>query len=255
MSKSGGKRRAALIITRYFLKEALPYSTLAFFVLTLLIAIQQLGRQASISVLAVATPAESAKFIFLVLPAISIITLPIAVLIGVLIALNRLKADSELTTAQACGLSTYALYAPFFLLGGMATIVGAILSLDLVPRTIRTVNSFRTAAIARGLTAQIKPQVFENRFPGYLVFINDIDKSTGDWLGVFVLKQTSEAESLLLTAERGTLRITETPAIALEIELTRGVSFLATEDANKGSIASFDRSFFRLSAGKDLEPD
>jgi LPS export ABC transporter permease LptF len=248
------KRRPAVTITWYFLKEALPYATLAFLVLTLLIAIQQLGRQASISVLAVATPAESAKFILLVLPAISLITLPIAVLIGVLIALNRLKADSELTTAQACGLSTYALYAPFFILGAIATIVAVILALDIVPRTIRTVNSFRTTAVARGLTAQIRPQVFENRFPGYLVFIEDINKSTGDWLGVFVLKQTSDTESLLLTAERGTLRITETPAIALEIELANGVSFLATEDANKGSIASFDRSFFRLSAAKDLEP-
>jgi len=242
-------RRAALTITRYFFKEALPYAALAYLVLTLLIAIQQLGRQASLSVLAVATVSESIQFVLLVIPAISLITLPMATLIGVLIALNRLKADSEIAAAQACGISLHSLYAPFIVLGLLVTAAGSYLALEAVPKTLRTVNTFRTAALARGLAAQLRPQVFESRFPGYLVFIDAIDKTNGDWLGVFVLKQTSETETLLLTAQRGRLRITDISNFALEVEVTEGVSFVAGEDANKGSIASFDRSFFRLSGG------
>ena len=247
-------RRAALTITRYFFKEALPYASLAYLILTLLIAIQQLGRQASLSVLAVATVSESIQFVLLVIPAISLITLPMATLIGVLIALNRLKADSEIAAAQACGISLHSLYAPFIVLGLLVTAAGSYLALEAVPKTLRTVNTFRIAALARGLAAQLRPQVFESRFPGYLVFIDAIDKSNGDWLGVFVLKQTSETETLLLTAQRGRLRITDISNFALEVELTGGVSFVAGDDANKGSIASFDRSFFRLSGG-NTEPN
>ena len=246
-------RRIAFTLTRYFFKEALPYAALAYLVLTLLIAIQQLGRQVSLSVLAVATVPEAVRFILLVLPTISLITIPMATLIGILIALNRLKADTEISAAQACGISLPALYTPFILLGLLVTAIGAWLAIDAGPRSIRSVNRFRTIALARGLTLQLRPQVFETRFPGYLVFIDDIDKASGDWLGVFVQKQNSETETLLLTARRGRLRITEAASLALEVELTDGVSFLSDQDANKGSIASFERSFFRLSAGKDSD--
>src|SRR6187549_1230984 len=97
-------RRLPKIISRYFFLEGLPFALMAYFVLSFLIAIQQLGRQASITLLSLATFQESLTFIALIVPGISLITLPMAILIGTLIALNRLKADSEMTAARACGL-------------------------------------------------------------------------------------------------------------------------------------------------------
>lgn len=246
-------RRISKILTRYFLVEALPFTLLAYLVLSLLIAIQQLGRQASITLLALATLGESIKFILFIVPGISLITLPMAILIGTLIALNRLKADSELTAARACGLSPFATNLPFVLIGVLGASITFALTLNVIPRTLQRLTQFRTLVLARGLIGQVKPQTFEGRFPGHLVYIQDIDNRTGDWLGVFLLRQAKERDqqTLLLTARRGQLRIVETPELALEIQLSEGLSLAIAENAGQNSIATFDKSFLRLSAQRD----
>jgi lipopolysaccharide export LptBFGC system permease protein LptF len=56
----------------------------------------------------------------------------------------------------------------------------------------------------------------------------------------------------VLTARRGQLRIVETPEIALEIQLSDGVSLLMAEDPNQNSVATFEKSFLRLTAQRDM---
>ncbi len=247
-------RRISRIITRYFLLEAIPFAFLAYLVLSFLIGIQQLGRQASITLLSLATFEESLQFILLIFPGISLITLPMAILIGTLIALNRLKADSELTAARACGLSSFSTNLPFVILGTLGTIFALALTLSLIPKNLQKITHVRTRILARGLIGQVKPQSFEIRFPGHLLHIQGVDHRTGHWLGVFLLRQPKEKDqqTLLVTARRGQLRIVETPQLALEIQLTDGISLLMAADPNQNSIATFDDTFLRLSAQRDL---
>jgi LPS export ABC transporter permease LptG len=247
-------RRISASITRYFFLEGLPFALLAYLVLSFLIAIQQLGRQTSITLLSLATPQESLFFILLIVPGISLITLPMAILIGTLIALNRLKADSEMTAARACGLSPLATNLPFAIIGVLGAVVSLALTMSVIPRTLQKLGHFRTLVLARGLIGQVKPQTFETRFPGHLVYIQQVDQQSGDWLGVFLLRQARESEpqSLVLTARRGQLRIVETPEVALEIQLSDGVSLLMAEDPNQNSVATFEKSFLRLTAQRDI---
>ena len=230
----------------------IPFTVLAYLVLSLLIAIQQLGRQASIALLSLATIGESATFILLIVPAISLITLPMAILLGSLIALNRLKADSEMTAARSCGLSPFATNLPFAIVGLTGAAIAMTLTLNVIPRTLQKMTHFRALVLARGLVGQVKPQTFESRFPDHLLYVHDIDSRTGDWLGVVLVRQTKDKDALLLTARRGQLRIVETPELALEIKLSQGVSLIASDDANHNTIASFDDSFLRLTAQRDL---
>ena len=252
--RSGLMRRISTIVTRYFFLEGLPFALLAYLVLSFLIAIQQLGRQASITLLSLASFQESLFFVLLIVPGISLITLPMAILIGTLIALNRLKADSEMTAARACGLSPLATNLPFACIGVLGAIISLSLTMSVIPKTLQKLGQFRTLVLARGLIGQVKAQTFETRFPGHLVYIQQVDQRTGDWLGVFLVRQAREAEeqSLVLTARQGQLRIVETPEVALEIQLSDGVSLLMAEDPNQNSVATFEKSFLRLTAQRDI---
>lgn len=247
-------RRVSWTLTRYFFLEGLPFVFLAYLTLSFLIAIQQLGRQASITLLSLATFSESLTFILLIIPGISLITLPMAILIGTLIALNRLKADSEMTAARACGLSTVGTNLPFAAIGIAGAGIALALTLTFIPRTLQRLGQFRTLVLARGLIGQVKPQVFETRFPGHLLYIQQVEPKTGNWLGVFLLREAKEKDqqTLLLTARTGQLRIVETPDLALEIQLTDGVSLLMAEDPNQNSVATFEKSFLRLTAQRDI---
>ena len=64
-------RRPSAIIFRYFFREGLPFALLAYLVLSFLIAIQQLGRQASVTLLSLATLQESLFFILLIVPGLT----------------------------------------------------------------------------------------------------------------------------------------------------------------------------------------
>jgi LPS export ABC transporter permease LptF/LPS export ABC transporter permease LptG len=245
-------RRPSTIFFFYLWREVLPLATLAFTILTFLIAIQQLGRQISLTVLSLATPDEAVRFILYSLPSICLITLPMGLLIGMLMALNRLKSDSELTAALSCGLSPLILYLPLLLVGLLGTGITYALTLDLLPRTTRSLLDFRTRILTRSLTSRIRAQSFETRFPGYLIYIQRLDPANGNWIGVFIIRQTDNGETLLLTASEGQLRLMLEPEIAIEVELKQGVSFTADEAADRRAGAVFDKSVIRLSASKEL---
>lgn len=246
-------RRASRILIRYVLLEALPLVLLCFGVLTVLITAQQLSRQSTLALLGLATPAEMAYLTMLVLPGVCLITLPMALLMGMMMALNRLKADMEISSAQACGLSPTLINLPLIILGLASTLLAFYLTLDIIPTSSRRLLDFRSRILSRTLTSRIKAQSFETRFPGYLLYIRNVDSASGDWQGVFLL--TEREPVMAITAASGRLRLVEEPELVLEVELSEGVSYSYDEETGSRTGAVFDKSTIRLSALKEFSAD
>ena len=64
------------------------------------------------------------KLLYYQLPQLLVVTLPMSVLLGTLIGIGRLSADSELVALQAAGIPFRALLRPVALLGLAGTAVG-----------------------------------------------------------------------------------------------------------------------------------
>src|SRR5437868_2425063 len=110
-------RRPSRKLILLLFREILPFSLIPFIALTTLVFIQQAGKYLAI-VLSFHTSGQT-KLIFLgsLLPGIIIITLPVSLLLGAVIACSRLSADGELTASQSLGISPLALASPFAVVG------------------------------------------------------------------------------------------------------------------------------------------
>ncbi len=233
---------------RYFLLEALPFIFLTLLILTVLILAQQITRQSDLLFNSMASMFLSLRIISYLLPGILVITLPFSLLIGSLIALNRLSADNEVMAARASGMNLFQIAQPFLLCGLAGVVISAFLTLRVIPSLVTTAKGLRTELLLALLVAPIKPQTFNTQFPNHLVFTREVDPTTGDWLGVFIIRSLNQNQSLVLTSQRGRLRMTQTSPLALEIQLTNGL-LLSTSltEPQKQTLTTFEQQEIKLS--------
>lgn len=234
---------------RYLLLEALPFVLLTLLILTVLILAQQITRQSDLLFNSITSTLLSFRLILFLLPGILVITLPFSLLIGSLMALNRLSSDNEIIAARASGITLFQIAQPLLLCGLMGVILSAFLTIRIIPSLFTTAKSLRTELLLALLAAPLKPQTFNTQFPHHLIYIQDIDKSTGDWLGVFIIRNLDQDQSLVLTAQRGRLRMTQTTPLALEIELTDGLLLTTSiTQPQKQTLTSFQQQEIKLSS-------
>jgi len=234
-------------IFAYILSEALPLIALAFLILTTLIFAQQTIRYSDV-LLSNLTPFPVAlRLLAQILPSTIVITLPISLLLGTILTLNRLSSDSEITAARASGISLSKLSRPLILMGLLGTSGSWILTSSTIPQALKQARNLKTQVLLQALGTQIKAQSFNTEFPGYLIHVQNIEQSTNNWLGVFLLNKASDLNSRLLTAQRGQLRITDTTPPTLEVTLLNGLSLDAAPSQERHTITAFEKTTIKLS--------
>ena len=153
-------------------------------------------------------------------PDILIFTLPMGVLVGVLIALGRLSADSELIAMSALGMGRRRLLVPVGILAVGATAITFLMTLWLGPLSVRTFRTLEDRLRAGQASYQVAPRVFDERFPHMVLYVNDIDSAATRWKGVF-LAGTDEGVSRLTSAEEAIV-IPDRGEGKLELHLRNG---------------------------------
>src|SRR5512134_2676088 len=111
------------LIDSYIVREMLAPTAIGLLVFTFVLLIDQIPRLLAVLV------ARSADFgtilrVFLnLLPSILAVTIPMAFLLGVLLAFGRLASDSEIVALRAVGVSPFRLLAPVMMLATTMTAV------------------------------------------------------------------------------------------------------------------------------------
>src|ERR1700745_1279098 len=95
------------ILTRYILPEAASRALLAAAIFTFVLFTKDLGRILELIVRNSAPLSSVVEVIFLILPVTLTITIPAGVLVGILIGLSRMAADSEITAMRASGMGVW----------------------------------------------------------------------------------------------------------------------------------------------------
>src|SRR3972149_1597537 len=101
-----------MILDRYLIKEIIPNFFIGLLVFTFVMLMNQILVLAE---LLITKDVEFTLFfliIFYLLPALTVLTIPMALLLGTLLGLGRLNSDSELTVMRASGISFYRLMIP-----------------------------------------------------------------------------------------------------------------------------------------------
>jgi LPS export ABC transporter permease LptF/LPS export ABC transporter permease LptG len=165
---------------------------------------------------------ETGSLLALSLPHIVVLTIPISFLLGLLIGVGRLSADSELIALRASGVDLVRLYRPIVWLSAAFSLVTLLIMLAVVPRTNQILYDKKLQISTLVIAQRIQPGVFSQEVRGYRIYA---ERTSADHrvLESVIVSDRSDPEGgeRLTLARRG----------YLELEEDEGRLWLRLEDA------------------------
>ena len=190
------------------------------------------------------------KIIVLAMPQLIVLVLPIAVLVGGLVAMNRLHTDQEIVICFSAGVSRERVMAPGLELAGLVTLGSLVLSLWLQPLCYRAMRDTLQAVRTDLAASLIKPGQFTHPAPGLTAYAQSVDDD-GAIHNLFINRVSSDGRDVTVTAREG--RITKRAGLpVLIVRQGANQAFSATGILD---FLSFDEYAFDLSPLAALEPE
>src|SRR6266478_3823447 len=189
------------LIDRYICRQVFSHALLGLGIFSFVFFVPQLVRLMDLVVRHSSSWSTLGILFLCTLPGILSFTLPMGVLVGVLIALGRMSADSELIAMSALGLGRRRLLVPIGILAAGATLITFCMTLWLGPLSVRTFRVLEDHLRTGQASFQVAPRVFDERFPRFVLYVNDIDSTATRWKGVFLAGTDAKDVSRLTLAE------------------------------------------------------
>jgi LPS export ABC transporter permease LptG len=183
------------ILTRYIFKEMLGPTALGFAFYTFIILMKNLFDFAGMIIKRSLPGSTVARLLFLSLPHIIVLTVPMSLLFGILIAVGRLSSDSEIIAMRALGISTRTIYRPVFLFSFLVFCVNLYLMNFVLPRGNAELSALRSEIFTSQIEKELKPRVFYDEYENLTIYVNDVDPKTLQWKGVFVADSRTADET------------------------------------------------------------
>ena len=209
------------IIDRYILREIIPPFCLAVFVLTFLLMIPPVMGVAEDLISKGVDTVTILQLMGTLVPQGLGITIPIGLLLGTLMGLGRLSSDREMVAFQACGVSLFRILAPLTLLAVVATLATAYVLITLLPNANQAFREITYRTVANRAEGEIKPRVFDEYFPGVVLYAREVSTTNEGWSDVLLADTRASAHPDIYVAERGRL-ILDRERRRVDIVLTQG---------------------------------
>jgi LPS export ABC transporter permease LptF/LPS export ABC transporter permease LptG len=230
------------ILDRYIVREVFRHALLGIAVFTFVFFVPQLVRLMELFVRHTGSGSQILELFLCIFPSVLTFTLPMAVLIGVLLGLGRMSADSEIIALTALGIGRRRILLPVGILALACALVTLCMTLWLGPKAIHKYRTLETDLVASQISFAVQPRVFDERFPKLVLYVNDVSASGTQWHGVFLAQAGGENGSQLTLAEDAIV-IAEPKEGKLELHLKGGSTHeFSREDPDRYSVTAFGQS-------------
>jgi LPS export ABC transporter permease LptF/LPS export ABC transporter permease LptG len=195
------------ILTRYILREVLSHALIGAAVFTFVLFTRDLGRILELVVRNSAPLPSVAEVFFYTVPVALTYTIPMGVLVGILIGLSRLAADSEITAMRASGLGVWTFLRVISIFVVVAWLLALGNSVYLAPRSLAALGQLQDTLKSSQASFEVQPRVFYEGFPKIVLYVQDIKAMSGGalWKGVFLADLTNPAAPRISLAREGQL--------------------------------------------------
>lgn len=243
------------IFTRYILREVTGYALLGGVLFTFILFMRYLPTLMELFVRGVASPADLLRLVAYLLPTFLTVTIPMAVLIGILLGLSRLAADSEITAMRASGVGILTFIRIVGIFAVIAWVGGLANSLYVAPRAAAAVLSYESQSKNSQAAVLVQPRVFYEDFKNYVLYAQDVipgANGTAVWKHVFLADLTKPATPHILTANEATV-ISGGPQ-TLRMQLADGSRHdISLSDPNQYDISTFLSTELPIQTGQQEE--
>jgi LPS export ABC transporter permease LptG/LPS export ABC transporter permease LptF len=190
-------------IDRYLIRETLSPFLLALVVFTFILQIPPVMEEAKKLLEKGVDAFTILRILATLLPQALGITIPVALLVGLLISLGRLSADREAVALQACGVSLPRLLRPVMVVALLGWSITTYVMLESIPAGNRKYQQIIHDLISAKVETNVKPRVFFEDFPNLVLYARDVPPGGGGWKQLFLSDTRQQNEPLILMANRG----------------------------------------------------
>lgn len=220
-------------LDRYVLRELLPPFVLALLIFTFLLVLPPVMEYLENLLAKGVTWGTAARILWTLVPQALGLTIPMAVLVGILIGLGRLSSDRESVALLACGVSPYRLLRPIGILalaGALATMYVMVVA---IPDANQTFREITFAVVSQKVETEIRPRVFFEDFPGWVLYaLEEPDPGQSGWKKVMVANTGTNGQTRVYFAERGRL-VVDREKRTVDLVLTNGTTYQTARTAGR----------------------
>jgi LPS export ABC transporter permease LptG/LPS export ABC transporter permease LptF len=206
---------------RYILREVLAPFVLALFVLTFLLMIPPIMGVAEELIAKGVDSMTVLRLMATLIPQGLGITIPVALLLGILMGLGRMSADRESVAFQACGVSLYRLLYPLALVACVAALGTWYILASALPNANQAFREITFRAIASRAEGEVKARVFDEYFPNVVLYVREVSSSGDGWSDVFLADSRQSVQPDIYVAEQGRV-VLDRDTRRVDIVLTNG---------------------------------
>ena len=231
------------ILTRYILREVTAHALIGAGIFTFVLFTRDLGHILELVVRASAPLPSVAQIFAYTIPLALTYTLPMSVLVGILIGLSRLAADSEITAMRASGMGVWSFLRVLSIFVLTAWLMAMANGLYIAPRAQAALGHLEDRLKGSQVSFEIQPRVFYEGFPKIVLYVQDVKSAQGAavWKGVF-MADLSDASNPKITLAREGVVVSEGPE-RLHLHLIDGSEHETdSKDANHYQISTFQQT-------------
>lgn len=236
------------IFTRYILKEVLSHGLIGIAVFTFVIFMRDVGQLLELLVRNTAPIPSIAEFSFLILPKALTVTIPMGVLVGILIGLSRMSADSEITAMRASGVGVHRFVWIIASFGIGAWLLAMGNSVILAPKSAAALAHLQNNLASTLASVKIQPRVFYEDFKNTVIYVQDVSSAPEGgavWKNVFQADISNPGAPKITIAHEALVSGTDKDAIRLH--LVNGEEHQTdVRTPDQYIISSFDETDVRL---------
>jgi len=195
------------ILTRYILREVTSHAIIGAAIFTFVLFTRDLGRILELVVRASAPLPSVAEIFLYTVPLALTYTIPMSVLVGILIGLSRLAADSEITAMRASGMGVWNFGRVLAIFVGAAWTLALVNGLYVAPWSLSALSRLEDQLKGSQVSFEVRPRVFYEGFPKLVLYVQDLHSAQGGaiWNGVFLADISDPANPRITLAREGIL--------------------------------------------------
>ena len=211
-------------IDRYVIRETIPPFLLSLVIFTFLLEIPPVMRDLEMLVAKGVSWQVAGRIVLTLIPQALGLTIPMALLTGLLIGLGRLSADRETVALLACGVSPHRLLRPVLLMAAVAASATLYVMVKALPDANQTFREITFEIIAKQVENDVRPRVFFENFPGWVLYARDEPTDGTGWKDMLVANTSKPDSTDLFLSAKGRLVLNRQER-RVDLVLTNGTQY------------------------------
>jgi lipopolysaccharide export system permease protein len=208
-------------INRYIIREVLSPTLLCLVIFTMVMVMGQAVKLVGLIINKGVSPSDILVLLVTLLPTLFSISLPLAFLMGIMIGLGRMSADSETVALKSAGIGLAKISVPVFTLAFIFSLLTGATNIWIKPWGYSAFETKSFEIARQKATIGFQPRVFMNQFNNLVLYTNEIDDRANKMHGLFIVEKTPESTSWVFS-DSGTI-LSDEESETITIRLHDGV--------------------------------